>query len=515
MAIDYNVQRNNLHTRLLSTKNKAGKVFFSYSFADFYSRFFSSAQGVQDLYNALTTTETSTGDFFLNPKRYNIANFYYSFACDLPFAPEQYCKAIQTKFTGQYVDGKAKLSITDVGGNLNYSLTLEKDYVIPIINKKISPKITGNLSNKVGDVYIDKQSWGEVRFNFIDSGTGKVIQINLELVVNAFKKEKVFAKYTFVKVSDDATAQPEEKENAPKPEDGINWTKVTEDVYKALKKAGHKVKEFAGNFWALLTSDGEPVGENVWECIDNFNEIQQYYPLNKSIGGDYRFQLIDYQYEGRDTKIEFYKDYTALLKFDDNDQVVPGGKGVWSCGKDNNSYYIKWQGGKISQFGGRVGGEVFDTGTKSGTKNGSQTLIEACTSLKPCPTVKQVKSGKAFKLCMKCDEIKKLQNSPLLQRYYFRKLKENNKPEIADGIFGPIMKEAVLEYQTTYGIRTKSGAVTGMIGPKTYESLIKDMENSQSLTQQTQSTRKDQTTTKSQEPTQPKEIPLANQDTEF
>ena len=302
---------------------------------------------------------------------------------------------------------------------------------------------------------------------------------------------------------------------APDPVNGINWSEVPENVWNGLKAAGHWVKKQGGKLWALLNADGTPVLPDVWKCIDNFNEIQQYYPLNKSIGGDYRFQLIDYKYEGRDTKIEFYKDYTALLKFDDNDQVVPGGKGVWSCGKDNNSYYIKWQGGKISQFGGRVGGEVFDTGTKSGTKNGTQTLIEACTSLKPCPTVKQVESGKAFKLCMKCDEIKKLQNSPLLQRYYFRKLKENNKPEIADGIFGPIMKEAVLEYQTTYGIRTKSGAVTGMIGPKTYESLIKDMENSQSLTQQTQSTQKDQTTTKTQEPTQPKEIPLANQDTEF
>lgn len=319
----------------------------------------------------------------------------------------------------------------------------------------------------------------------------------------------LFAEISSLRLSTEL--QKESKDKFTTEDDSANF-KFIRDSNNVIIKVRVKWKSLSALFLKKIkSSKNKKTEDNVWQCIDNYNEIQQYYPLNGSIGGDYKFQLINYQYDGRDTKIEFYKDFTVLLKFDDNDQVVPGGKGTWSCGKDNNSYYIKWESGKISEFGGRVGGEVFNTGTKTDTQKDQKntpSLIEACTSLKPCPTVEQVKKGKAFKQCMKCDEIKKLQNSPLFQRYYFRKLKENNKPEIADGIFGPIMKQAVLEYQTTYGIRTKSGAVTGMIGPKTYASLVKDIENSENVITPTNEPKAETTP-------QPKKIPLANQETEF
>jgi hypothetical protein len=95
VAIDYNIQRNKLYTTLLSTETSKGNPFLDkkYSFTDFYKRFFSTDQGVKDLYNALTTTKKNSGDFFLDPKKYTLANFYFSFGCDLTFAPKEYCEA--------------------------------------------------------------------------------------------------------------------------------------------------------------------------------------------------------------------------------------------------------------------------------------------------------------------------------------------------------------------------------------------------------------------------------------
>lgn len=481
MAIDYKIQRNKLYTTLLSTKTDKGKFFLQkkWTFQNFYDRFFNTDQGVKDLFQALTTQKKENGEFFLNPEKYTLANFYYSFGCDLTFAPEEYCKAKQSKYSGEYVDRKAKLSITDVAGNLTYVLTMEKPYVIPVINKTIDPKISGKLTSKVGDVYVDKKSWGEVKFNFIDDGAGNIELIEVEIIAQGAGFTKKISSYKFRKTSATSTEEPDTQE--PESEDGITWESVTKATWEALKKAGYWVKEEGGKLLAAIRNGLHVKKEEVnpFECIDNWNKRWGYYKLLRGDDGknEFAFEVTDYQVDGKATKFIYYPDYRFVVKFDKTDKDVQGGKGRWACSKDGQGYQLVWDDGRKATFSrlkGQPDGE-FSTAEGGQTSQENEvtklpTFSESCKVIKSCPSVQDVlEKGRAFKLCMKCPEIERLQKIPSLNFLYSQILAENGKKIKTDQYFGPILQAAVKRYQI--GLFGKS---TGMIGPKTYQSLMKD-----------------------------------------
>lgn len=475
MAIDYNIQRNKLYSNLLSTENSKGKFFLDkkYSFSDFYKRFFTSDQGVQDLYKALTTTKKKSGKFFLDPQRYTLQNFYFSFACDLSFAPNEYCKSRESKFTGDYVDGKAKLTITDIAGNLSYVLQLDKEYVIPVINKRIDPEIKGSLVNKVGDVYVDKKSWGEAKFNFVDDGSGNISQINVEVIGKALTREFKIASYNFTKKGDDATSETDVE--APEPVDGVNWTEVASDTWEGLKKAGYWVVEKAGRLWALIGSGGKiisPTGTTVFNCINKWNEGWGYYKLLTGYEGDrkFAFEYTSHVVDGKKVKLLYFQDGEVVMRFTDSNKDVPGGKGKWSC--TDTGYKIMWQNGQVAVFNREKGNVVgSDIGQETETDSSKKmSFRQACKKTLPCPLKDDVIKGKAaYKICMKCPEIKEIQENPVLSKIYFRKLSENGMAQKSDGIFGPITKAAVEEYQEMNGLLKD-----GIIGMNTIRVLEKD-----------------------------------------
>lgn len=277
----------------------------------------------------------------------------------------------------------------------------------------------------------------------------------------------------------------------------VNWRKVAKDVWQALKDAGHYVTEKAGDFWVLLTTDGKPVKDykTKFECIKNYTTAKQYY--DPTFGNDgtryYAILSMDFPVLKRPTKIEFYDDGTARFLYDDVNKVeqvyvtveTTGEKielsGTWGCQVDNKSFFIKLKNGQIIRWGnGGIPEEIQNSGGPdvggSGNLPELKSFGKACPSIKSCPTEKQRKQGKAFKLCMKCDEIKKIQESPRFKSYYFSLLKGYGKKEEADGIFGPIMQKAVFNYQESNGIKNKYGKTTGMIGPLTYADIMKPVE---------------------------------------
>lgn len=267
---------------------------------------------------------------------------------------------------------------------------------------------------------------------------------------------------------------------SPDPVNNINWTEVTRDVWNALKAAGHWVKEQGGKLWALLNADGTPVLPDVWKCIDSYNDSMGYYKLSLAISDDMRFQtLLDSK--GNKFKEEYYRNGDAIRYDKKSNSLLK--KGKWGCGKDGKSYYIKWEDG-VNEVRGEAGETIEDIlpqdgGSGMGTGfEPAPTFSEVCTSVKACPTVLRVtKENKAFKLCMKCDEIEKLQNTPVFKQIYFRHLKNNNKEQKVDKVFGPIMEGAVKEYQEMYGIKK-----TGMIGTLTYKSMTGDKEPEPTVT---------------------------------
>lgn len=297
---------------------------------------------------------------------------------------------------------------------------------------------------------------------------------------------------------------PNPDENSPELPFGlenVNWRKVAKDVWQALKDAGHYVAEKAGDFWVLLTTDGKPVKDykTKFECIKNYTTAKQYYDPTFGNDGKRYYAILDMDFPvlKRPTKIEFYDDGTARFLYDDVnkvEQVVVTAKetgeqivlkGTWGCQKDGKSFYMKLDNGEIIPWGNGGIPDKTDNGTNldgGNTGAGSENLpklkkfSEVCPSIKACPTEKQRKEGKAFKLCMKCDEIKKIQESPRFKSYYFSLLKGYGKKEESDGIFGPIMQKAVYNYQESTGIKNKYGKTTGMIGPLTYADIMKPVE---------------------------------------
>jgi len=257
--------------------------------------------------------------------------------------------------------------------------------------------------------------------------------------------------------------------------DGITWNEVIESTWDALQKAGYWVKKEGGKLLAAIRN-----GKNVkkeeddsdWDCINNWNKGWGYFKLLKGYEGDrkFLFEYTTHKVDGREVKLLYFRNGEVEMKFE-NHQDVPNGKGKWSCLGDVG-YKIVWQNGEVSLFekSKRI---PISTQNDDSNKQDSETtpkFKEVCKAILPCPKRADVESGKAsYKICMRCPEIAELQSNPVFKVIYFKKLKDRGFKESADGVFGPITKLAVEEYQEMNGL-----VKDGLIGRKTLAQLDKD-----------------------------------------
>lgn len=223
-----------------------------------------------------------------------------------------------------------------------------------------------------------------------------------------------------------------------------------------------------------------------WTCINNFNESWGYYKLLGGWDGvnKYAYEYTSHKVNGRKVKLLYFDNQKVVMRFEDDDSDVSGGTGKWECNTDGTGYTIRWDNGQIAVFN-KTKGEVSKDSlpnitpdedskdSKSPKSEGTSQLPkykDVCKSTISCPNRKDVEAGKtSYKLCMKCAEIQEFQNNPVLKVIYFKKLKENGFKEKTDGVFGPITKAAVEEYQEMNGL-----VKDGLIGIKTLAQLDKD-----------------------------------------
>jgi peptidoglycan hydrolase-like protein with peptidoglycan-binding domain len=202
----------------------------------------------------------------------------------------------------------------------------------------------------------------------------------------------------------------------------------------------------------------EPKSEDtsVWSCIENFNKKYNQFPLLRS--GDYRYEDMDLEHNGRDTIFIYYKNYKAVWAYSSDETPIM--EGVWQCKK--NGYLIKWADGRYSRYGTKEDFEGTTDPTKTTTTN---TLENPCVNgyKNGCVSEEDIlNKKKALKVCSKCDLVKKVQENPEIKARIFRIQKELGKEQKTDNVFGPIMLKAVKEFQSSNGINP-----TGNVGEKT------------------------------------------------
>jgi peptidoglycan hydrolase-like protein with peptidoglycan-binding domain len=192
-----------------------------------------------------------------------------------------------------------------------------------------------------------------------------------------------------------------------------------------------------------------------WDCIENFNKKYNQFPLLRS--GDYRYEDMDLEHNGKDTIFIYYKDGKAVWAYSSDEKPIM--EGVWQCKK--NGYLIKWADGRFSRYGTK---EDFE-GTTEPTKTTTDTLENPCVNgyKNGCVSEEDILNRKkALKVCSKCDLVKKVQENPEIKARIFRIQKELGKEQKTDNVFGPIMLKAIKEFQSSNGITP-----TGNVGEKT------------------------------------------------
>ena len=199
--------------------------------------------------------------------------------------------------------------------------------------------------------------------------------------------------------------------------------------------------------------ESETEDKSVWSCIENFNKKYNQFALLDR--GDYRFEEVEMQNNGKDTVFMYYKDGRVAWAYYSDKKPIMYGK--WEC-KGKDGYLIKWSDGQISRYGtkdaGMTGSTTSTTTTENICPNGYK---EGCVSKNDI-----FGKGKALKACSKCDLVKEVQDNPEIKARIFRLQKEAGKPEKTDNVFGPIMLAAIKEFQSSHGINP-----TGNVGELT------------------------------------------------
>ena len=205
----------------------------------------------------------------------------------------------------------------------------------------------------------------------------------------------------------------------------------------------------------------EPEDTSVWSCIENFNKKYNQFALLDR--GDYRFEEVEIQHNGKDTVFMYYKDGRAAWAYYSDKKPIMYGK--WEC-KGKDGYLIKWSDGQISRYNVKTGGGLEGESNNTTT---TTTLENICPNgyKEGCVSEEDIlNKKKALKVCRKCDLVKKVQENPEIKARIFRIQKELGKEQKTDNVFGPIMLAAIKEYQSSHGINP-----TGAVGEKTLSKI--------------------------------------------
>lgn len=231
-----------------------------------------------------------------------------------------------------------------------------------------------------------------------------------------------------------------------------------------------------------ISDQAEPnkdeVDDDEWKCINQFLKDNNHILLLKSAKGDFMYQIgTGQKVEDRDIELVYYKDDNKLIgRFRDNNQPVPDWEGKWECGDDEKSYKLIWKNGTVIECKGSKckqisGAQTTQTSTSTSTTTPppQSLFVQACgSSIKNCPKIEDVLANKAtFKICMKCPDIKKIQENPRFKNLYMIRLESLNLPQVTDEYFGPAMKLAIEDFQSAYQL-----ARTGSVGKYTWEYLF-------------------------------------------
>jgi peptidoglycan hydrolase-like protein with peptidoglycan-binding domain len=201
----------------------------------------------------------------------------------------------------------------------------------------------------------------------------------------------------------------------------------------------------------------EPEDTSVWSCIEKFNKKYNQFALLDR--GDYRFEEVEMQNNGKDTVFMYYKDGRAAWAYYSDKKPIMYGK--WEC-KGEEGYLIKWSDGQISRYGTKDGG-------LSGSTTGSTITENPCPNgyKEGCVSEEDIlNKKKALKVCRKCDLVKKIQENPEIKTRIFRLQQAAGQEQKTDNVFGPIMLAAIKEYQSSHGINP-----TGAVGEKTLSKI--------------------------------------------
>jgi peptidoglycan hydrolase-like protein with peptidoglycan-binding domain len=200
--------------------------------------------------------------------------------------------------------------------------------------------------------------------------------------------------------------------------------------------------------------------KSVWSCIENYNKKNNQYPLKKE--SNYRYEVMDLTYDGRNTSYLYYENHKAVWVYTDTKKPILNG--VWEC-KGNEGYIIKWSDGDVSRFGAKTSEIEGKTNPKITTNTSENPCVNGYKE--GCVTEDDILGkGKALKVCSKCDLIKKVQENPEIKARIFRIQKELGQEQKTDNSFGPIMLAAIKEFQQSHGINP-----TGMVGEKTLSKI--------------------------------------------
>ena len=83
-----------------------------------------------------------------------------------------------------------------------------------------------------------------------------------------------------------------------------------------------------------------------WDCIENYNKKYNQYALIDK--GDYRFEEVEQQHNGKNTVFMYYKDGRAAWALSSDKKPIMYGK--WECNGDEG-YVIKWSDGQKTSYG--------------------------------------------------------------------------------------------------------------------------------------------------------------------
>ena len=83
-----------------------------------------------------------------------------------------------------------------------------------------------------------------------------------------------------------------------------------------------------------------------WDCIENYNKKYNQFALIDR--GDYRFEEVEIQHNGKDTVFIYYKDGRAAWALYSDKKPIMYGK--WEC-KGDEGYVIKWSDGQKTSYG--------------------------------------------------------------------------------------------------------------------------------------------------------------------